>query len=194
MRFVDLLPERARGLSCVRSRVVMYAAGFPLVVLLNGVGWLTGIALLSADVHSVEREIADIRGQIESFDGRSAHLEKELSKVRGERIAREALAARPTWGGLVRRVSAVVVRHGSLDRLAVRGLGSGRGESGRVGYEVSLNGLARDATALTALLLELEGEGVFDEVSLIGSSRVREDGSDPSVRFDVRCSILGGEG
>lgn len=198
MQPANLLSERRRLGASVRNRIVLLAAGAPLFVLLNLVGWLAGSALLAADLGAQHAEIASIRQRIEEATAERTKLNAELAGLRTERSAREAIAARPVWAAMVRRIAGVTASHGRLERFTVRPMGADRTRQSAaaepmVGFEIQLAGHANDATALTTLLLELESIGVFNQVSLISSARVREDTSDASIRFEIRCSISGAD-
>jgi hypothetical protein len=199
MRAVNLLPERKRLSASIRHRVMLYMSGVPVALIANVVGWLAGASLLSEDVGAGHAEIASIRQQIEQADDQRARLAAHHAELTNERAAREAIAARPVWASLIKRIAIVSVEHGRLDRIAVRPLSADRtrqapraGEPEEIGFSVRLSGQAVDAAALTTLLLELEEIGIFDKVSLISSSRIREDINEAAVSFEIRCVVNGG--
>lgn len=199
MRAVNLLPDRRRLGASIRHRTLLICGGGPVFLLANLIGWLAGSSLLAEDLGAGYTEIASIRQQIEQTKSEQVALKATLTKLSSERSAREALAARPVWAALLKRIALVSIDHGKLDRITVNPLGAERGkastptaEAGMIGFAVKLAGQATDAAALTRLLLRLEEIGIFDKVTLLSSSRVREDINDASVRFEIRCTIVGG--
>jgi len=168
---INLLP--ARRVEARRSRRLMWRWAMALSAVCGAILPVVGVMRMNAGVDPALGEEAreSLRAQDEAQRRLDAlQAEREALDHRAEVSA--IIAARPDWTRLIRAIGGLLGEDIVLQQLSIEPT-TLEGDAGEETTRTTLMlaGLARDAVGAQALVVRLEGLGVFESVGLLESTR-----------------------
>ncbi|MEL7483255.1 MAG: PilN domain-containing protein [Planctomycetota bacterium] len=197
MNGVNLLPEPMLAARKLRRRRTVWTRSLLAysVALLAGVLAVGGV--LIEPVEALEARSLGLDSDLVAAEAQIALSREREQKLKSEVEVLSEIHGQPDWSVLIVHLSEHLGSDVTIQSVRV-GLigGSGLltpGQLARGPYGVSVNGVAREQSDVTAYVLRLENAGLLGRITLQGTSPTRS-GDQSAVQFTLDAVIGDGEG
>jgi Tfp pilus assembly protein PilN len=182
---VDLTPVSRRNSRRLKGVLRIWGASI-IGVFAAVVGSCIFASVAAAGHEATSRQLIEANQKVTTLQKQSNEIRRQLTQLAALQKEALAISDQPDWSILMRLLAGRLDAHSSLRSLKLEKIAAKPPLD--AGYELTINGVAPSATAVSALALRLQSLGLFDSVSLVRT--MRSGSADVStVTFDMACSL-----
>ncbi|MBM4109252.1 MAG: PilN domain-containing protein [Phycisphaerae bacterium] len=187
MKALNLIPRAYLVRRARRRRGRAWAIGLAAYTGAAGLGSVAASIVSAGPQGATAEMVAEAESQASMTKRDIGRATREAADWSRRAEAERAIGEHPRWSVLLGMLARLRGESVVLSTVEVQPPSTAGGAVG--GYRLALEGVARSQPAVTRYVLDLEGSGVFDRVTLT-ETRATEFRGEPSAGFRIDC-VLG---